>query len=438
MTRSQPARSHRAASLTRSAGALEGLRDVAPRPRVVMTTEGTYPYFVGGVSSWCKQVIGEIDNVDWLLVPIVPASVRAEPIFELPKHASIATPIRLWSLSPRAIGGRRARADLTDLPSSLARALLEWETSPESLTALLVTCRVHARGLRRAFRSRRAWRLFCEVLPEMWLGAQHQVAPVVEPSVAETVQLYQTLYWIAQTAAAPTPQADLIHVTAAGWAAIPALVDRAINGTPILLTEHGMYVREAYLASVLRDDPPGVQWINTRIARALDRGVPSRDGRLAGRVHSRRVGGAPRHRARAHPPHPERGRAPRARTTAASRHEDGGDGRSVRPAQGHPHRAADRGAGDSPGPRGALPPLRPGGRHAEGVRGVVPPASSSSSAWATRSSSWVPRTTSRRRSTPPTSCSPPLSRRVCRSRCSRRWHRDDRWSPRRWAESGTR
>jgi glycosyltransferase involved in cell wall biosynthesis len=92
---------------------------------------------------------------------------------------------------------------------------------------------------------------------------------VVEPSVAETVQLYQTLYWLAQTAAAPTPQADLIHVTAAGWAAIPALVDRAIHGTPILLTEHGMYVRESYLASVLRDDPPGVQWINTRIARAL-------------------------------------------------------------------------------------------------------------------------------------------------------------------------
>ena len=92
---------------------------------------------------------------------------------------------------------------------------------------------------------------------------------MVEPSVAETVQLYQTLYWIAQTAAAPTPPADLIHVTAAGWAAIPALVDRAINGTPILLTEHGMYVRESYLGSVLRDDTPGFQWINTRIARAL-------------------------------------------------------------------------------------------------------------------------------------------------------------------------
>jgi glycosyltransferase involved in cell wall biosynthesis len=242
--------------------------EVARRPRVVMTTEGTYPYFLGGVSSWCKLVIAEIDNVDWLLVPIVPATVESKPLFDLPPHASIATSIRLWSMSPaRNRQAPHAQADLTDLPSALAETLLSWDPSPAHLTELLVTCRVHARSLRSAFRSRRAWRLYCKVLRRMWLGADSQF--VVEPSVAETVQLYQTLYWVAQTAAAPTPRADLIHVTAAGWAAIPALVDRALHGTPILLTEHGMYVRESYLGSVLRDDPPGFQWINTRIARSL-------------------------------------------------------------------------------------------------------------------------------------------------------------------------
>ncbi|MCU1458203.1 MAG: glycosyl transferase group 1 [Actinomycetia bacterium] len=235
-----------------------------------MTTEGTYPYFLGGVSSWCKLLIAEIDNVDWLLVPIVPATIDTKPIFQLPDHASVATPIRLWSLSPARNGRRpRRRVDLTDLPSALARALLAWDTSPALLVPLLVTCRLHASGLRHAFRSRRAWSGFTDTLREMRRGALGDPALVVETSVAETVQLYQTLYWIAQTAAAPTPPADLIHVTAAGWAAIPALVDQALNGTPILLTEHGMYMRESYLGSVLRDDPPGFQWINTRIARAL-------------------------------------------------------------------------------------------------------------------------------------------------------------------------
>ena len=214
--------------------------------------------------------------------------------------------------------------------------------------------------------------MFCEVLPEMWLGARAEHALVVEPTVAETVQLYQTLYWLAETAAAPTPQADLIHVTAAGWAAVPALVDRALHGTPILLTEHGMYVREAYLGSVMRDDPPGVQWINTRIACPLDRGLPRGNRHLAGHVHARRLGGIPRRRQGGHPPDPERRRSAGRRAGAASRHEDGVDGRAVRSAQGSPHRVAHRGARDSPGSRSALPALRPGRRHAEALRGVVP------------------------------------------------------------------
>ena len=43
---------------------------------------------------------------------------------------------------------------------------------------------------------------------------------------------------------------DVLHVTAAGWSAIPALVHKALHGTPMVLTEHGVYVREAYLAAV--------------------------------------------------------------------------------------------------------------------------------------------------------------------------------------------
>ena len=69
--------------------------------------------------------------------------------------------------------------------------------------------------------------------------------------------LYQTLYWIARTAAVPTPAADVLHVTAAGWSAIPALVHKALHGTPMVLTEHGVYLREAYLAAARSGGSPG-------------------------------------------------------------------------------------------------------------------------------------------------------------------------------------
>ena len=89
--------------------------------------------------------------------------------------------------------------------------------------------------------------------------------------LVEAARLYQTLYWVARTAAAPTPDTDVLHVTAAGWSAIPAVVHKALHGTPMVLTEHGVYVREAYLAAARNGDSPGTRFATTRLARGLAR-----------------------------------------------------------------------------------------------------------------------------------------------------------------------
>ena len=89
--------------------------------------------------------------------------------------------------------------------------------------------------------------------------------------LVEAARLYQTLYWVARTAAAPTPDTDVLHVTAAGWSAIPAVVHKALHGTPMVLTEHGVYVREAYLAAARNGDSPGARFATTRLARGLAR-----------------------------------------------------------------------------------------------------------------------------------------------------------------------
>jgi glycosyltransferase involved in cell wall biosynthesis len=60
-------------------------------------------------------------------------------------------------------------------------------------------------------------------------------------------------------------------VTAAGWAVIPGLVQKRLRGTPLLLTEHGVYVREAYLAAARSLDSGCARFISTRIARGLAR-----------------------------------------------------------------------------------------------------------------------------------------------------------------------
>jgi hypothetical protein len=74
-----------------------------------------------------------------------------------------------------------------------------------------------------------------------------------------------------RAASVPTPRTDVSLVTAAGWAALPAVVDKAIHGVPLVLAEHGIYVRESYLAAVRSSDPAANRFISTRMARGLTR-----------------------------------------------------------------------------------------------------------------------------------------------------------------------
>jgi len=63
------------------------MRAVAPpRPRVLLTTEGTYPYAVGGVSSWCDLLVKNLHEFDWQVLPIV-APGKREPLYTLPPQA---------------------------------------------------------------------------------------------------------------------------------------------------------------------------------------------------------------------------------------------------------------------------------------------------------------------------------------------------------------
>jgi polysaccharide biosynthesis protein PelF len=241
------------------------------RPSVLMVTEGTYPYAVGGVSSWCDLIARGIPELDWLLLPLVGSNMPARPVFELPPNVQLVRRLELWSqeLPPRRV--RRARPGATELPAILARDLLGWETDGERLLDALVGCRRDPAQIRPAFRSRTGWSSFLRGLAHV---LDERPANTLLPprfDVVHAARLYQTLYWVARTAAVETPPCDVLLVTAAGWAAIPALVHRELFATPLVVTEHGVYVREAYLDGVRRIPSASARFVATRLARGLAR-----------------------------------------------------------------------------------------------------------------------------------------------------------------------
>ncbi|HEX5925903.1 MAG TPA: DUF3492 domain-containing protein [Baekduia sp.] len=265
---SAPARRRRSARV-RTGGA-PALR--LARPRVLLTTEGTYPYMMGGVSSWCNLLVNSLTEFDWQVLPIVAPDGRP-PTFELPAHAREVARIEVWSEDlPK--GGRarpfeRRRAD--ELPAVLVRSLLGWNGDTDAAVAAWVRCRRNPAGVRRVFRSGRGWSSFLAGLGDVLAERIPEAGTPPALDLVEAAMLYQTLYWVARTAAVPTPATDVLHVTAAGWSAIPALVHKALHGTPMVLTEHGVYVREAYLAAARNGESPGARFAATRVARGLAR-----------------------------------------------------------------------------------------------------------------------------------------------------------------------
>jgi glycosyltransferase involved in cell wall biosynthesis len=232
---------------------------------------------MGGVSSWCDLLVRSLDDLDWHVLPIV-APDRCTPSYTLPPGARLHGPITVWSEAPPPRGHvvpqrwrPRRSAGGAELPAVLVRHLLAWEGDPRVVIDAWIRCRRFPGDVRAAFRSPRGWQAFLAALAEVLDERVPEAGTPPALDLLEAATLYQTLHWVARTAAAPTPAVDVLHVTAAGWSAIPALVHRALHGTPLVLTEHGVFVREAYLAAAREDASPGARFAATRLARGLAR-----------------------------------------------------------------------------------------------------------------------------------------------------------------------
>ncbi len=69
-----------------------------------------------------------------------------------------------------------------------------------------------------------------------------------EATVADLATALQWFSSFLLPLAAAVPESDLVHSTIAGFAGLPGIVAKHRDGTPFLVTEHGVFVRERYIA----------------------------------------------------------------------------------------------------------------------------------------------------------------------------------------------
>jgi len=211
--------------------------------KIAMMTEGTYPYGFGGVSVWCDQLIRGMPGHEFRVVAIV-ATEAEQLVWSLPQNVSSLSAVPLWGSAPPAwTRGRRDEPPLPLLTELVGSLLDSAQAQRRFATALRELFEFGQRGnLGVHLASEKAVRLLSTAWAESWRGP----APTA-PTIHDAVTAMRLLDHCLRPLLHRPAQADIAHAVTNGLGVLPALAAKWRYGMPIIVTEHGVYLREQYL-----------------------------------------------------------------------------------------------------------------------------------------------------------------------------------------------
>ncbi|MEV4513545.1 GT4 family glycosyltransferase PelF [Dactylosporangium sp. NPDC049525] len=238
--------------------------------RVALVNEGTYPYVTGGVSTWCDQLVRGLSEVDWELVAIV-GTEPDRPAVRLPGNVRSLTAVPVWGTA-RPARGKPERAAARLCRGMLGDTAADLVVFTEGLRELAELARPrpgrfpHGRTGRHPLAGVR----LADILLDAWARARADGIHLPRLTLRDADVAGVLLEHALRPLAAELPAGvDLVHANANGLSSMVALAAKWRSGVPFLMTEHGVYLRERYLAA--GDQSPGVKTALLRFHRALAR-----------------------------------------------------------------------------------------------------------------------------------------------------------------------
>jgi polysaccharide biosynthesis protein PelF len=227
---------------------------------VLMTTEGTYPYSAGGVSTWCDALLRNTPDIRWTLLPLM-MNPHIEQKFEPPENVRKILNVPLWGIEePAEFNTDVPFAQLYDRKRRTTAAAIEREFLPtfrrfltvisddssdsEAFGRTIVGLEDYFRiyDYNETFKSKPVWEAFRSHMEQRAGDAEHE-----QPSIFDLTECLRWLYHFLIVLNVRVPKTSVTHSTAAAFCGIPCITAKVRNGTPMLLTEHGVYLREQYL-----------------------------------------------------------------------------------------------------------------------------------------------------------------------------------------------
>lgn len=241
--------------------------DPARSGAIALITEGTYPCHQGGVSVWCDQLIRGLPEHSFDLYAITGTGLERS-VWERPGNLVNTVMMPIWGPVRGRSRQRKEPAEFTETHRRFVSALLDDDVD------LFIDA---LRGLRRfaqygdltaGLTSDASLRH----LHKAWINAPHssrESAGAYAPSVADAIHATASLEHLMRPLATPVARADIYHASSNGLASLIAMVGKWTHGTRFILTEHGIYLRERYMALAYRDATYPVRMLVLRFVRLV-------------------------------------------------------------------------------------------------------------------------------------------------------------------------
>lgn len=229
--------------------------------KVLLTTEGTFPFQQGGVSTWCDILVKELHGVDFTVYSVMMNPFVTQK-FELPDRTDLVkmplwgteepcehltTPFSLIYLKKQ----RTLNRTIKELFLPLFTELIEELISPTKNSNKLgnVMHRMHEYfkeyEYKVSFKSEVVWETFKQLMIDF---SKQEKMKLAQPDIYGLIQSLGWVYRFLNILNTPIPRAHVTHSSAAAFCGIPCVLAKLEYGTPFLLTEHGVYLREQYLS----------------------------------------------------------------------------------------------------------------------------------------------------------------------------------------------
>lgn len=236
---------------------------MAKKIKVLLVTEGTYPFNGGGVSTWSHILCSDVKNVDFYLYSIN-AAYELEPKYKLPKTVKNVLQVPLWTpdepfdyinygeeyyksiAKKESVSERKIKKEFIPTFESLLYFIYGEQENLKELDDIFYKLWLFFEyyDYKETMRSKIVWKTYKDVISKFTVSEKNPSAKLLDLTIGMR-WLYRFLIPISIV---DIPKVDITHSTLSSFALIPALIANYKFGSAIMLTEHGVFIRERLLA----------------------------------------------------------------------------------------------------------------------------------------------------------------------------------------------